>query len=133
MNRKNPHSLPAAKRSSLDALQAFAEIYLTSAERLTVLNLASAREMLEQTVAASRQKPSTENESGFNLPQLAFSQPSFQKAVTYSRSVYEILLESQQEIIKTLSSQFSDMNANFKLPAEATAPFEVFSKLAKAA
>jgi phasin family protein len=84
--------------------------------------------MLDETVAASMQRTAKEDNSGFNFPQMAFIQPSLEKALAYSRCAYEILLESQQEIIHTLSSQFSSMNANFKAPANWTAPFEIFTK-----
>ena len=128
MNRKNSDSISSANRSSLDTFHGLATTCLSSAERLTALNLASARGMLDDTVAASRQRPSTGTDLGFNHAQMAYVKPVFEKAVAYSYSVFEILLESQQEIIHTLSSQFSSMNANFKAPANWTAPFEMFTK-----
>ena len=128
MNRKNSLSLPSANRSNLEAFHGLAEIYLSSAERLTALNLASTREMLDDSVAASMQRPPKGDNSGFNFPQIAFVQPSLEKAIAYTRSAYEILLESQQEIIQSLSSQLTSMNTNFKAPAAWSAPFEMFTK-----
>ena len=128
MNRKVPQSSPSANRSNVEAFHGLAEIYLSSVERLTALNLASTREMLDDTVAASMQRPSKGDNSGFNLPQMAFVQPTLEKAIAYSLSAYEILLESQQEIMQSLSSQFSSTNVNLKLPADWTAQFEKFTK-----
>lgn len=128
MNRKNSQSLPIVNQANLETLQSLAGIYLSSAERLTALNLESARGMFEDAVAASTQQPAKDTGFGFNLPQITFIQPSSEKVIAYSRSAYEILLESQQEIIRTLTSSFTNMNANFKLPTDWTAPFEMFSK-----
>lgn len=128
MNRKNAQSLPSANRSNLEAFHGLAEICLSSAERLTALNLASTREMLDETVAASMQRTAKEDNSGFNFPQFAFVQPNLEKAIAYSRSAYEILLESQQEIIQSLSSQLTSMNTNFKVPGDWSAPFDMFTK-----
>jgi len=128
MNPKNSHSFSTANRSGLDTFHGLATIYLSSAERLTALNLASARGMLDDALAASTQRPSTGTDFGINLPQVAFGHPSLEKAIAYSRSAYEILLESQQEMIHLLSSQFASTNANFKLPADWTAPFQMFTK-----
>lgn len=128
MNRKNSQSLPIANQANLETLQSLAGIYLSSAERLTALNLNSTRGMIEDAVAASMRQPAKETESGFNFPQIAFIQPSSEKLIAYSRSAYEILLESQQEIIRTLTSSFTNMNANFKLPTDWSAPLEMFSK-----
>jgi hypothetical protein len=63
--------------------------------------------MLNGTVAAASMKQrSTGINIGFSLPQTTFVLPSLEKAFAYSRRAYEILLESQQEIIQTLPSQF---------------------------
>lgn len=127
MNHENSQPLATANRSNFDAIQGLAEIYLSGAERLTALNLASTRGMFDDTIAAAKQQTSKENESGFKLPQIAFVQPSFEKAIAYSRSAYEIVLESQQEAIKTVSSLFTNMNANFKFPVDLNASMEMFT------
>lgn len=133
MKHENSQTLNTVNRSNLEALKGLADIYLSGAERLTALNLASTREMFDDTITASMQQTSKKNESGFNLPQMAFVKPSFEKAIAYSRSAYEILLESQQEAIKTVSSLVTNMNGNFKVPADWTASMEMFTNGVKEA
>jgi len=128
MNRKNSHSYSSTNRSSLEAFQGLAAIYLSSAERLTALNLASARGLLDDTLTASMQRPSTGTDFGFTPSQVASVQPIFEKAVAYSRDAYGILLETQYQVIQALTSQFTGMNLNFMLPTDWTAPFEMFTK-----
>lgn len=128
MNSKTSQSQSLVNQSNLDAIHGLATIYLSGAERLTALNLTATRGLLEDTFAAAAQRPSAGTDSGFNLPQLAFSQPNVERTIAYSRSVYQIFLETQQEMIQTLSTQFSSTSANFKLPSDWTAPLEKFTK-----
>jgi len=128
MNSKTSQSQSLENQSNLNAIHGLATIYLSGAERLTALNLTATRGLLEDTFAASTQRPSAGADSGFNLTQLAFSQPNVERTIAYSRSVYQIFLETQQEMIQTLSTQFSSTNASFKLPSDWSAPLEKFTK-----
>lgn len=127
MNYENSQTTTTANRSNLEAVKGLAEICLSGAERLTALNLASTRGMFDDTISAAMQQTTKENESGFKLPQMVFVQPNFEKTIAYSRSAYEIILESQREAIKTVSSLFTNMNANFKLPVDLNASMEMFT------
>lgn len=127
MNHENSQTITTANRSNLEAFKGLAEIYLSGAERLMALNLASTRGMFDDTIATAKQQSAKETDAGFKLPQMAFVQPNFEKAIAYSRSAYEIILESQQEAIKTVSSLFTNMNANFKFPVDLNASMEMFS------
>jgi hypothetical protein len=44
--------------------------------------------------------------------QAALAQPAFEKAVAYSRSVYEIASQTQDEFSKIFDSQYVEMNKN---------------------
>lgn len=125
MNQENSQTIATANQSNLDAVKDLTEIYLSGAERLTALNLTSTREMFDNSISVAMQQSAKENESGFKLPQIAFVQPSFEKAIAYSRSAYEIIFESQQEAIKKMSSLFANMNANFKFPANWSASMDM--------
>jgi phasin family protein len=128
MNSKNSHSHSSENKFNLEAFHGLATIYLDGAERLTALNLNSTRELIDDTLAASTQRPSAGTDAGFNFPQVALVKPIVEKTIAYSRSAYEILLETQQEIIQTLSSQFTSANANFKMPLDWSAQFDMFTK-----
>jgi len=127
MNHENAQNLNNANQTSLNAVKGLAEIYMSGAQRLIALNLESAREVFGETIASAKQQSAKDSESGFKMQQMAFAQPNMEKAITYSRRAYEIILESQQEAIKTVSSLFTNMNANFKLPVDLNASMEMFS------
>jgi gamma-glutamyl:cysteine ligase YbdK (ATP-grasp superfamily) len=44
--------------------------------------------------------------------QTALAQPAFEKAVAYSRSIYEIATQTQDEFSKILDSQYVELNKN---------------------
>lgn len=128
MNHKNTSSITAASTVNADAIQALANIYLASAERLAELNLTTVREVVEESVAATKEHhgKGADNLSGFS--QATFLQPMVDKAMTYSRSAFAILVETQQEATKTLMSQISDLSTSYKLPTEWNTPFEMLNK-----
>lgn len=128
MNRKNAPSHSSENQSNLEGIHGLATIYLAGAERLTALNLNSTRELLDDTLAASAQRATTGSNFGFSLPDVASVQPMIEKTIAYSRSAYEIVLETQQEMIQTLSTQFTSANANFKMPLDWNTQFDMFNK-----
>lgn len=127
MNRKNTFSFTASPVNA-DAIQALANIYLAGAERLAELNLNAIREVVEESVTATKGHHGKGGDNGSGFPQATFLQPMVDKSMAYSRSAFAILVETQQEATKTLMSSFSGAGANYKLPTDWNAPFEMFNK-----
>ena len=83
----NVEQFAAANKATVDSLLAVANTALASAERVAALNLSTARSALEA--------------------QKAMAQPAMEKAAAYSRSIYEISTQTQQELAKMAETQFS--------------------------
>lgn len=104
----NNEQLVAANKAAVESLLAVANTALSSAERIAALNLTTARTALEESAA------NTQAVLGAKDPQAAFAaqaslvQPAVEKAVAYSRSVYEISSEAQQEFAQLVEAQFGD-------------------------
>jgi phasin family protein len=81
---------------------------LASAERIAALNLNTARSMLEDGVANAKAMLGAKDPQEFFAVQASLAQPSLEKAVAYSRSVYEISAQSKEEFAKLLEAQFAD-------------------------
>jgi hypothetical protein len=126
MNQKNTSSIFASAVNT-DAIQALANIYLTSAERMVELNLNTVREVLEESVTVSKEQQG-KGVYVSDVSQLNLLKPMVDKAMTYSHSVYAIFVETQQEASKTLMSQVSNLSTSYKVPADWNAPFEIFNK-----
>ncbi len=64
--------------------------------------------MLEDGVANAKAMLGAKDPQEFFSVQASLAQPSLEKAVAYTRSVYEISAQSKEEITKLLEAQFSD-------------------------
>lgn len=125
MNQKNTSSITASPVNA-DTVQALANIYLSSAEHLAELNLNVIREVLKESVSATKSHHGKGNESSFT--QASFLQPMIEQSMAYSRNAFAILVETQQEATKTLMSQFAVGGANYKLPTDWDASLEILNK-----
>lgn len=127
MNQKITSSMTTSPVNS-EAVQALANIYLSSAERLAELNLNTVREVLEESMTATKEQLGKGADNASGVSQTNFLQPMVDKAMTYSHSVFAIFVETQQEATKTLMSQISGLSTSYKVPTDWNAPFEMFNK-----
>ncbi|MBK7953248.1 MAG: phasin family protein [Candidatus Accumulibacter sp.] len=103
-----PEQFAAANKASVDAMLTLANTALASAERIAALNLNTARSMLEDGVANAKAMLGAKDAQEFFAVQASIAQPGIEKAVAYSRSVYEISAQSKEEISKLIEAQFGD-------------------------
>jgi phasin family protein len=103
-----PEQFAAANKASVDAMLTLANTALASAERIAALNLNTARSMLEDGVSNAKAMLGAKNAQELFSVQASLAQPNLEKAVAYTRSVYEISAQSKEEISKLLEAQFSD-------------------------
>ena len=81
-----------------------------STERLAALNLNTARSMLEDSVANVKTMMGAKDVQDIVALQSNLMQPSIEKAVAYSRSVYEIVSQTQEELSKVVEAQVGEVN-----------------------
>ena len=102
----------SANKASVETLVTSANTAFASAERLAALNLNTARAFLEDSVANTKALLSIKDVRELIAAQTSLAQPAVEKAVAYSRSVYEIATETQGELSKVVGAQVSDLNNN---------------------
>jgi phasin family protein len=112
MSYATPEQFAAANKANVETLMLVANTAFASAERLAALNLNTARSILEDSVANAKALLAVKDVHGLVAMQTALAQPAVEKAVAYSRSVYEIATQTQEEMNKVLESQVGDMNKN---------------------
>ena len=95
---KLPAQFAEANKASVEAMLTVANTVFASAERLAALNLNTARTLLEDSVANTKALLSAKNVQELASMQATLAQPSLEKAVAYSRSVYEIATQTQGEL-----------------------------------
>ncbi len=107
-----PEKLVNANKANVETLVTIAHTAFASAERLAALNLNTARNMLEDTVNNAKALMSVKNPQEFLSMQTSMAQPALDKAVAYSRSVYEIASQTQQVLGQMFQGKVADMNTN---------------------
>jgi phasin family protein len=104
----NPEQFAAANKASVEAMLSLANTALASAERIAALNLNTARSILEESVANTKAILGAKDIQEVVAVQTSLAQPNVEKAVSYSRSFYEISAQSQEEVAKLLEAQYGD-------------------------
>lgn len=103
-----PEQLAAANKANVEAMLTLANTAFASAERFAALNLNTARAVLEDSVNNAKTLLGAKDLQEVISLQATLAQPSVEKAVAYSRSVYEISAQTQEELSKMIEAQFSD-------------------------
>ncbi len=116
-----PEQLAAANKASVESLLVLANTAFASAERLAALNLNTARNMLEDTIANAKALMGAKDAHDLMNIQSSLSQPNVEKAVAYSRSVYEIATQTQEEITKIFEAQVAEANKTVTSALDAAA------------
>lgn len=101
-----------ANKANVETMLTIANTAFASAERLAALNLNTARAILEDSVANAKALLAVKDVQQLVSLQATLAQPAVEKAVAYSRSVYEIATQTQEELSKVVEVQFSEMNKN---------------------
>ena len=103
----NLEQFAASNKATVDSLLAVANTALATAERIAALNLDAARTALEDTTSATKAVLAMKSPADAASLQASVIQPAVEKATNYSRSLYEISTESQQQLAKMMEEQFS--------------------------
>lgn len=107
-----PEQLATANKANVEAMLTLANTAFASAERLAALNLNTARAVLEDSVNNAKALLGAKDLQEVISLQATLAQPTVEKAVAYSRSVYEISAQTQEEFSKLVEAQFAEVNKN---------------------
>ena len=107
-NFTTPEQFASANKATVDSLLSLANTALASAERIAALNLNTARSVIEDSVSGAKAMMGAKDVQEALSIQASLTQPNVEKAVAYSRSVYEISAQTQEELSKMVEGQFGD-------------------------
>jgi len=105
-----PEQIASANKANVESLLTLANTAFASAERFAALNLNTARNLLEDVVANAKILMGAKDVQELMNIQASLAQPTVEKAVAYSRSVYEIASQTQDEMTKVFEAQFAEAN-----------------------
>lgn len=109
----SPEQFAAAYQSNLETLFALSQTAFTSVEKIVALNLNVAKSSLQDSQDKARAVLSVKDPQelmAWNAQQL---QPAAEKAVAYSRLMYDIATSTQAQFTKLAEAQLADANSKF--------------------
>lgn len=90
-----------------NAFLALSKVYLEGVERLTSLNLNAARETVDSYASATKTLSEAKAGKDYGKFLSELGQPMLEKAVSHTRSTYEIMTKTQEELSTVLKEQFA--------------------------
>jgi len=105
-----PEQFAAANKASVDALFTIAQAQFAAFERLSALNFNTTKMAFEDGVSQAKALMSVKDAQELVNLSATSTQPALEKAIAYSRSVYEVATQTQAEVTKLAETQAAEMN-----------------------
>jgi len=107
-----PEQIAAANKSGIEAILSLASNQFAAFERLANLNAHAVKSAFEDSVANARALAGAKDVQEFINLQTSFAQPAVEKAIAWSKSVYEVTAQANAELTKTAEVRASEWNQN---------------------
>jgi len=92
---------------------AYRSAQFTALEKLATIQASAVKSAFEDSVANTRALLSAKDVQEFVTLQNSFTQPAIEKAIAYSKSVYEVATEANAELSKVAERRVAEWNENF--------------------
>ncbi|HJW04518.1 MAG TPA: phasin family protein [Azospira sp.] len=115
---KTNEQFAAANKASVDSLLTISNTILATAERLAALNLNTARAFFADSADNASALLAVKDVQGLIALQSTLAKPAIEKALAYSRSVYEILNESSNGLTQIVEGQSAELKKNVSAAIE---------------
>jgi phasin family protein len=119
----SPEQLVATSKANAEAglktATTFATTFFSAVERVTSLNLATARNAFDDGLAFSRSVLAATDPKAIVALQLGAVTPAVEKGVAYSRNLSGIGADAQEELTKLVESEVAVLGKNVEVAVEA--------------
>jgi phasin family protein len=105
-----PEQVVATNKAGVEALINLAHSQFAAFERLSALTFNATKAAFEDSVAHTKALMNAKDVQEVVNLNAAAAQPSIEKAIAYSRSVYDVASKSQGELTRLVESQASEFN-----------------------
>jgi len=105
-----PAQFTEIQKGQMDAAIALSQTWIDAAERFMELNLAAAKATLEESVERTQALLSVKDVQELLSLSGGMTQPSLEKAVSYSRNVYNIANGASTEVSRIVEAQVAENN-----------------------
>ncbi len=108
-----PEQIQAASKTNVESFLAVANAQFAAFEKLTSIQASAVKTAFEDSMANTRALLGAKDVQEFVSLQNSFAQPAIEKAIAYSKSVYEVATETNAVLSKAAEKRVSDWNENF--------------------
>ena len=108
-----PEQIQAANKANVEAVLAVASTQFAVLEKLASINANAMKTAFEDSIANARALIGAKDAQELVNLQSSFAQPALEKAISYSRSVYEVATGANAELSKVAEKRVAEWNENF--------------------
>ena len=108
-----PEQIQAANKANVETFLAVANAQFAALEKLATLNANTVRSAFEDSIANTRALLGAKDVQELVSLQNSFAQPAIEKAIAYSKSVYEVATDANAEFSKVAERRVAEWNENF--------------------
>ena len=108
-----PEQIQAAQKATVEALLAVANAQFAAFEKLANINAGAVKSVFEDSMANTRALLGAKDVQEFVTLQNSFAQPAIEKAIAYSKSLYEVATEANSELTRVTERRVAEWNENF--------------------
>ncbi len=105
-----PEQVVASNKAGMEAVIALAHAQFAAFERLSALNFNATKSLFEESVGHTKALLGVKDVQELVNLNTAVAQPAIEKALAYSRSVYEVANQTQSEVTKLFEGQATEYN-----------------------
>jgi phasin family protein len=108
-----PEQIQAAGKANIEALLAVANAQFAAFEKLAGIQANAVKGAFEDSIANARALLGAKDVQEFVSLQNSFAQPALEKAIAYSKSVYEVATSANAELSKVAERRVAEWNETF--------------------
>src|SRR5260370_36863615 len=108
-----PEQIQAANKANVEPFLPVANAQFAALEKLATLTAPAVRTAFEDSIANTRALLGAKDVQEFVGLQSAFTQPAIEKAIAFSKSVYEVATDANAELSKVAERRVAEWNENF--------------------
>jgi phasin family protein len=108
-----PEQIQAANKANVEAFLAVANAQFAAFEKLATIQAGAVKSAFEDTMNNTRALLGAKDVQEFVGLQTSLAQPTLDKAIAYSKSVYEVATGANAELSKVAERRVAEWNENF--------------------
>jgi len=120
MSNANLEQLATAQKANAEVMMTLMRTAFEGMEKLAALNMAASREFFNASVTNVQQLMAAKDAQELAKINSTIAQPNVQKLMDYSRNVYDLVTQLQEEVTAAMNTQYSDFSKKASASIEKT-------------